>query len=526
MRHFRIPEQMLVYTLALIFFLCTLAENFSGPHDSIGYLNGIVTGKHLFHPHHILYHFITHYWLVFARSIAGGIPDYYLVEAFTALWGSGIITVVYTFFRKRFGLTVPIAALGASIIAFSYGLWFYSVNIEVYAPPMFFLLLCLYILTKKDFRQRDVVSVALLHVMALLFHQVHILFTPVVLYTIWRERRKIHFFRSAVQYGLIGVMLTGTVYFVVGWIIEEQSSWEQWVNWMKGYARYGSYWHPLSTKTPFLVFTGFTHAFVGGHFIFQLPLASDYFNHSMMVHSLHDEMYLSRHISPTMAVCLLVLTAGVALLLLLLLIRFIRKYRSIRQQWPAVINPLLIAGAVYTAFFCFWMPEILEFWIFQMVLVWVLLIGTLPVTGFPFRLKPVLGLGFISISLLVVNYFGSMRWMQNLENDWYYTKVKPVQPVATPNDLILVQQGWIFKDFLDYFTKAPSVEVPWTDSVRISVDRAINQTLQHGGKLYIYPEANNVNEMPDTRYIDSILTVHGARTKVLQPAEPRILIVQ
>ncbi len=67
-----IPEQLVVFTGSFIFFLCTLAANFSGPHDSIGYLNGMVTGKHLFHPHHLIYHFVTHYWLVFVQPIFPG----------------------------------------------------------------------------------------------------------------------------------------------------------------------------------------------------------------------------------------------------------------------------------------------------------------------------------------------------------------------------------------------------------------------------------------------------------------------
>jgi hypothetical protein len=116
-RRSSVPERLLVFSGAFIFFLCTLAANFSGPHDSIGYLNGIVTGNHLFHPHHLIYHFVTHYWFVFSKALLPGVKDYYLVEAFTALWGSGTMTVVYCFFRNRFKLSVIQSLISLTVMA-------------------------------------------------------------------------------------------------------------------------------------------------------------------------------------------------------------------------------------------------------------------------------------------------------------------------------------------------------------------------------------------------------------------------
>src|SRR5882724_6252937 len=122
-----IPERLFVYIGFLVFFLFTLASNFSGPHDSIGYLNGIVKGSPLFHQHHLLYHFTAHYWLVFTQFLFPGVKDYYLVELFTALWGSGSMVIIYSFFRYRFNFTAILSLLSTTVIAFSYGIWFYSV---------------------------------------------------------------------------------------------------------------------------------------------------------------------------------------------------------------------------------------------------------------------------------------------------------------------------------------------------------------------------------------------------------------
>lgn len=521
----KVQEQLLIFVGSFIFFLCTLATNFSGPHDSIGYLNGIVVGKELSHPHHILYHFTAHYWLVFAQSLLPNVKDYYLLEVFTALSGSGSLVFIYSFFRNRFSLSWKAALVNTSVIAFSYGMWFYSVNIEVYATPMLFLLACLYVLTKPDLTRKDILIAAVLHSLAIMFHQLHALFTPVLLYVIWRQRATIKFIPAALQYALTGIVLVGGAYFIMGWMVAGRNSFETWFEWMRGYTGKTLYWQPLGLKTPGRVITGFSHAFVGGHFVFRIPGLSDYMEKSFAAHSLHDELFLARHISGRMAVFLTVLTAGMGIVLLGLVLRFIRKFRAIKTQYGNVVLPMLVAGGLYSAFFLVWMPEILEFWIFQMVLLWMVLLGTLPVTGFPFRLKPFIGTLFLSISLFLINYLGSVRWLQHIEYDWYYTKVEPIRQVATSKDVILLQEGWILKDFLEYFTKSKVQNSPSEDSLRAPLDKTITDCLSNGGKVYVYPERNSEYASPDPAYIDSLLIRQSGNYRVLHQADPTIIVI-
>lgn len=526
MKRPKIPEQLLVFTGSFIFFLTTLAANFSGPHDSINYLNGIVSGHHLLHPHHLLYHFTAHYWLVLTQSIFPGIKDYYLVEAFTALCGSGSLTIVYSFFRKRFQLPALPSVISTSVIAFSYGMWFYSVNIEVYAPAMFLLLASLYVLTRPGFGLRDLWAAALLHAGAILFHQLHILFAVVIFYKLWTERKRLPLVRSLAHYALIGIVLVGGAYFLMGWVLDGHNSIDKWIGWMEGYTRHNDYWLAPGLKTPLYVFTGYSHAFVGGHFIFRIPGLSNYLDQSLAIHSLRDEIFLAQHISEPMAIGLTALSIAMAVVMLLLVIRFVRRFSAVRAQYGGVVLPVIVSGTVYSVFFCFWMPEILEFWIFQVVLFWVVLLGTLPVTGFPFRIKPLTGTILLSVSMLVINYFGSIRWLQDLEHDWYYTKVQPVKEVATPKDVILLQQGWILQDFLEYFTPAHVLEVPANAPLRPAVDKTITDCLTNGGKLFIYPEANSTNAAPDTHYIDSLLTRYRDRKTAFHTADPVIVVIQ
>ena len=91
---------VMVWLISYIFFLLTLANNFSASHDSINYLNGIVRGEHLFHPHHLLYNFYAYLWLILFKNIFQGAADHYIIESFTAVWGSGILAVSYLFFPE------------------------------------------------------------------------------------------------------------------------------------------------------------------------------------------------------------------------------------------------------------------------------------------------------------------------------------------------------------------------------------------------------------------------------------------
>lgn len=522
-----IKEPLSVFVVFYLFFLGNLAANFSGPHDSITYLNSIVTGDPLFHQHHLLYHITGHYWLRLMQNILPGIADFYLVEAFTALWGSATLAIVYLIFKERFRLSPLLSFLSTTVIAFSYGVWFYSVNIEVYAMPLLFIVWCLYLLTKPVFDRKDFIRVVLLHCLAILFHQINILFTVVILWKAWQMRASLKLKNAVLIYAVLGIVIIGGMYFLVGWVIEGNNNFADWSHWIQGYSKEKKYWQPLSITTPFHVAVGLSHAFIGGHYMFQLPFVETYINNSLAHHALHDEIFLSRNISANTAEILTAFTLILGLMMVLMIIRFIRKYRTANISFPSVIRPLLICLLVYSLFFTFWMPEILEFWILQSVLIWLTLLGTINVVKLPFAFKPMPAIVALSILLFCINYFGSIRWMKNIEYDLYYQKVKPLIGKTSQKDIILVQDAWILIDFLKYYTSSKSIlGVPGTDSLRIVTDNAIRQTLSGEGKIYVYPQTNSTFRAPDTRYIDSLMQSFAERKKLLQEGDPVIWVIE
>lgn len=517
-------ELLLVYIAAFLFFLLTLAENFSGPHDSIRYLNGLVTGTELVNQHHLLYHLTAYHWLNLVHPLFPGVKDYYIVETFTALCGSASLTVVYAFFRNRFHLPVLHAVGGICVVACTYGIWFYSVNIEVYGPPIFLLLLALYIICRPSFTRTDALIVSLLHCLAVLYHQINILFFVVVFYQFWTARKRLPFLQLSAMYVLVGIVIVGGTYFYMGWYHEGNNSLTSWIRWMEGYAKDDSYWQALSWQTPLHVGYGFGHAFFGGHFIFQVDVVSNYLDRTLAAHSLQDEMYIARNISETMAILLSILTLVVIVTMVTLVVRFWRRYKSIRRTFPGVTEPLLLCGLVYSAFFTFWIPEILEFWLLQSVLIWLLLIGTLPVTKFPFKLSNTAGTWLLAVLLFTINYFGSIRWLRDIRNDWYYAEVMPVKDEATHNDIILLRDAWLLKDFLHYYT--PALPISIEDSSSVILNSYVTECLNRKGRVFIYPAPNRSNTPSDPRYLDSLVSAYSGRVRVFHEAAPRVLLIQ
>lgn len=487
----RVPGALIVWIASYVFFIVTLVNNFSAAHDSIHYLNDIGKGENLFHQHHLLYHFLANKWLSFWTGYFNcGVHaedgllycrPHYIIESFTALWGSSVLTVIYLFFRNRFFLTRTACMLGTLVIACSYGVWFYSVNIEVYMPPIFFILWCLYVLSDRDFSQKNIWKIAVLHSLAILFHQVNILFIPVVIYVLIKNG----ILSSVFKYAVAGLMITGGVYFIVGWEILGNDSLVSWLHWMQGYTVGHDYWQPLSAKTPLHTLTGFSHAFAGGHFIFKIPAVEQYLQQSFKSHGLKDEIFLASGISHITAWILMGLTCLLVLTLVILLIKFIARFREMKTHFR-VINPLLVCFAVYSIFFCFWMPEILEFWILQMIIVWLLFLGMLPLMRFPFGIKQNTGLVILVIFMFSINFFGSLRWMQKSKYDWYYVETEKISPLIKTGDVIIVENEWILKDYLRYYTPATIIATDEPSYTKEATDKIITQALSEKRNVYYY----------------------------------------
>ncbi|MBN9384774.1 MAG: DUF2723 domain-containing protein [Chitinophagaceae bacterium] len=524
----KVPDTVYVFLFFFIFFAFNLTSNFSGPHDSMSYLLGFIKGGDLFPPHHLLYHITTYGVFRFLSFIFPHIPDYHLVEISDAIWGCLALTVVYRIFLHRIQMEKKEAFFSTCVVAFSFGIWFYCSNIEVYMPPLFFLISILYICMKPALQRKDILPLALLYSLSILFHQANVLITPVIAWKLWASRKQTPFLPSAIRIALISALLVGGLYVIIGWGVEGQSNFKDFYAWLRGYTLQSNYWFPLAFGTLIRALIGWGHAIVGGHFAFRVAPLQAMINKLFFYHNLDDEVYLVRNLPQGVALLLLLLTAALLATLLFLLIRVLLNARTIFGKYGYLFIPLGMFLIIYTAFFFFWMPENLEFWIPQTAVLWALLLGAnrlLP----PLRIvkKYYLVPAGLTLLLLIVNYVGSIHWMKDIENDSVYIKIKQVKQTASPGDIIILHDPWLLDDFLSYYTPSYITPVPGEPQKITALNARIHTCLDKGDKIYLFTEGSMMHSSGNLGYMDSLMHSPGVQvTDLHNPLTPVMIMTR
>ena len=513
MRVLRYADSALsVFFVFLLIYLFTLTSNFTGPHDSMAYLNMLNTGHGLWHPHHLLYHVLSKQWLHLWKAVFPSVQDYFIVESFSSLWGAATLALVFMFFRRRFGLPTLTAWLGTAAVGFSYGIWFYSVNVEVYMPSLFFTVWALYILSIEEWSSKQIWRIAVVHSLAILFHQMNILLTPIILYKIFSQRKNIYVIKSVFWYAVVGAVLVGGMYFMGGWIKEGNNDVASWVKWMRGYTETNDYWQPLSWKTPAFAGMGFLRTFVGGQFLFHLGHLSEAMDNFLRVHALQDEVFLVRNLGKGTIWTIVILSLLLMVLMTMLLIHFIARFKQKMRSWGHIIVPLLLYVLVYSAYFFFWMPEILEFWLGQCVICWLLIIGTYR----PANRRLNVIAGTVALLLLLINYMGSIKPMRDITNDIGYARIERVRVSGTEKDLVVLQDPWLTKEFLQYYTKTHVEVIPTDLNLQAALFTRIRNTLAAGNKVYVFQAREQEKFLGNKDFIPALRKEYGERMKVVE----------
>jgi hypothetical protein len=495
----------LIFFSVLVLYLFSLQNNFSSSHDAITYLRLVTEGKELFHPHHLIYNLVLNIWINTWHFILPNLEIHFLAESFQALCGSAIVLVCYIFFTRRFYLDYKKSAVYSSIIAFSYGVWAYSTNVEVYSPSILFCMLLLLRITRKELKPLDCWYIALLHIAAILFHQVNVLLTPVVVFAIYNsfETGKL---KRSLQFLFATAIPVIVIYASIAWYIGKHDL-PSVIRWILFYATELDYWKELSLQSIFYVATGLGHAFIGAHFIFRMPSLTGKFQESLSSHSLQDELFLVRNMNEQFASVLFALSIALAIIVLILVVRLMTF--ATRNRVSFLQKILFLTLISYSIFFIFWMPENLEFWIFQSILIWLLILGENRLN------TPIWLAGILSALLFTINFFGSMDFLQEKENDFYYSRIHPLSKILVKGDLVITEAPWINQDYVGYFSDATTVD---TTSDVFSM---ASSALEKGYKVVVM----EAGDRPGTR-VDSLYRLYPQRVNLANDSKPYIRIIQ
>ena len=184
-----------------------------------------------FHPHHLL--FIPLYsivqWVFDALRLAPGDPFQQLQIA-SNLFGVGCALLGGAIVHRVTGSNRR-SLVAASAIGLSNAMWFYSTEVEVMVPTLFFILLAVRLLLGAQSPQRWIAAGATLAA-AVLLHQLAVLVAAGLSLALLLVRGENRFRNGALLFTLAWVSLTATIYIGVGFCAAGVHSPRAFVDWV------------------------------------------------------------------------------------------------------------------------------------------------------------------------------------------------------------------------------------------------------------------------------------------------------
>src|SRR5438552_9577789 len=307
------------------FLLYALTATSAHTFDGIAYIRDM--GKPLAAmvlPHHLIYEpailGFFNLWNVFGWSGHADLP----AQILSSLAGAGGVAVFYKLTWEISGSRA--AALVATLaLALTYGYWFYSVEVEIYVPPLFFLLVATWLLWRAVRGGPTYLFwlIGLCHALASLIHQASLFIIPAFALGIVLIPGVL-----SVRLGRLvryGIALSGVIvpaYLVAGRFVAGQNTPQTFLKWINSYGNLGTWgvWHRESLD---LTVSGLSAAVSSGFWIGRL-------------------------------------------LVLALLVLMIARAVPITRRGGPLAWTLWAWFAIYGVFFAWWQPENLKFWVLML----------------------------------------------------------------------------------------------------------------------------------------------------------------
>ncbi len=403
-----------VFFASLLLYLFTLTQVHT--FDALSYVTSVERKPwtEVFHPHHLAYGPLGE--LALATSVALGyhggaaLP----MQVINAL--AGAIGVAYFFaLVQRVCQRADLALTAAALLGCAYAYWYYAVEIEVYTVAAVFLLICLDLMLRM-LRWPSLQLTGLLGLAqggAILFHQTNVLLCAPILVCAMHDLQAVRheqfsqksyraWFSRWLVYAVVLALLVGLSYFFVGVVVSGFRSVDAFTAWLTEYARTGWWGGPITAKKWADLGTGVTET-------------------------------LAR-------------PGGALLWLLLAGLLVLHGNRLFRGQ-PVLVALLLTWLLVYGAFFFWWEPDNIEFWIASLPPVLLL-------TVLAMRAEPRWGAGVLVALAVAVTAFGlnydSIRQRGNAATDLQRTIARGLASQSTPADLLLIPDG-LLELYLPYY---------------------------------------------------------------------------
>ncbi len=427
----------ILFLFFLIIYLLFISEIPSLTHDSITYANEIESGEVVLHPHHLLYHVLSLLWYKLLIFLSFGGTALAKIASLNAFFGAAGIAVIYKILKDDLRLDIFTSISMSAIAGFSFGYWFYSVSVEVYIIPLFFILLAIH----QHLSGKRIVYIAISAGMAALFHQQNVLFgIAVVIALFLKDNDSAKKLRNILIF-IISYSLVILIPYLLSLAILNISSIQEISYWLTKYHHEVNSWNSLSPAAILVKdLVGFSRALVSSYGMFQIDFVMDILQQIFPDKNFFNEQYLLRNTTKVSNYLYVIFMIIFLLSYLYLIIKTSSKIKMLIKNKD--LHLLLLTILIYTIFFSFWDSANVEFWIPQVTLLWILI-------AYAVRSSKL----FISILLAIVfllNFFWAIIPARNINNDYYYAYVESANELYDDKKYVILKDIWI-KD--QYFVK-------------------------------------------------------------------------
>jgi len=441
----------IVFIFVFLFYWNAGVTNHTEADDAFEYARVVETDSHacLYHPHHLLYGAATKTVYKGMQGMGYAGRAYPVLVAISSLSAVGAIFLFYRFCCHRYSMRPVGSLFAAGLLALSYGFWRYACEAEVILPAGFLVLCAVYLATASEPRTRQVVVVALVSGISVLFHVLNgvPVFIALPLFYLLKKRVGYAFLYLAIA---TAVVLTAYLLafsfkpeIVLSKVLPANGSSLRFAFVLKGIIGLGQC---IATGNFLFGFEGFTTKMM------------ELFPSRMLV----EEAYMGRHMSAFQymapIVSLTLLSASVGYGLFRATVVWHRAFRSERTHaMPMVGGWQMIAViglwfSVYALAILYLEPGNPEVWVLGMVPFWLLVCGLV--------ISPIAHANELWVVLVILlflgfhNYAGGISVLKNPETDYNRQKAAWVLEHAGRNDLIITAENPVFIRYLRYHSKS------------------------------------------------------------------------
>jgi len=449
-------EAVVVFAGVLLVYLSTLAEAHGEAEDSMRYAMEVRSGdpELLFIPYHLAYGWVGRgfylLWTAFGWDRGSLVP----LQVLNALIGAFGVGVLWCVLRGVVAGRLA-AVAGCGLLAFSAGYWWYSVEVEVYVLSAVVLIGAITFALRAATAPSETafLRLGLISGLAVLGHNTNVLFGGVGLAALVIAAPRLtrgRVVRCGLWYAAGTVLVVGPAYAVALAVVDATTPSEAY-DWMTGYV-FGPEWGTWSATSVVKAVTGLGRGLIGGHFAFSLDPVRDAVLPLVPRETMRERLFLVRNFTPGLALALVPLVLATGAGVVVLVVRWLRR-PVLTEQTRVLAILCLVWFVTYAAFFTWWEPFNVEFWIAPWVALAILFaICNAERPDRPLRWRG-LAIGVVVVSLFTCNLVGTVWPQLDRENDYWRVRLAWFEENAVDSDLIVAQQPTVAY-YLRYF--APS----------------------------------------------------------------------